>query len=735
MNRRLEATRRQAIARSAEPRTSPKDANWSRAFFERYADLPLAERQARALAYALENEPVHVFEPERLVGQVYPLALGSGAIDLYSSPTEPRWSEYAVFPTAAKQVARVLPEDESYLHLASEGAFPGHVTWDWGVMLKLGVRGMLDRIESLRAATADPAAHEFYQCVEIVLAGLTAWVARHVDRLRELAAESSDPQRRDELLEMAEICERVPALPARTFREAVQGFLFQYLAVMFENPFGGNGPGRLDWYLWPYLQADLAAGRTTLDDARELITELFIKLDERIRDADGWVEAVVVGGRNADGSSSINPLSTLIIQAILELNQTHPSIYVRLHEDAPEAFVDLAARYVIESGNRGQVYGDDAIIAALIADGTDPADARHWAAGGCMEVSVQGMSGDLLFAFFHNLPLTLETVLNAGALLLTGQKVAPVDTTLADYADFESLYDAFERELHRELSILVRRLDIYLKHYATYRPSFLLSSMTHDCLERGRALNDGGARYNNYGGSGVGIPNVGDSLYAIKRAVFDEGRYTGQQILEALRADFQGHEQMHAYLRGIPKYGSGDAEATAMVDRVLRSFCEFLRAHRNPVGGNCRAVILGFRQVVEYGLQVGATPDGRRAGRPLAQSMSPQSGSAVNGITAAINDVTRLSLDLVSGGGSTMWDIASDWARPEFVKPVMLTFLGKGGHIFQGNVTSVAQMIDAQRHPDEHRDLMVRVGGFSARFSSLSKEHQDEIIERHRYGG
>jgi len=735
MTPRLEAYRRQAIARSAEPRTSPKETNWTRAFFELCADLPLPERQARSFAHALENEPVYVFELERLVGQIYQLVPGGSRPDLSDTPSDPRWSDYAVFPTAAREVRRVLPENEPYLHIASDGAFPGHVTWDWGLMLALGTQGMLSRIERLRAANGDPAADEFYRCVEIVLNGLSAWTARHAQRLEELAAEEPDRWRRDELREMAAICRRVPALPARTFREAVQAFLFQYLAVMFENSFGGNGPGRLDWYLWPYLESDLAAGRTTLGEARELIIELFIKLDERIRDADGWVEAIVVGGRSPDGSSAVNPLSSMIVEAIQELNQTHPSVYVRLHDDAPQAFVDLATRYVIESENRGQVYGDDAIISALIEDGTDPADARHWAAGGCMEVGVQGMSGDLLFSFFHNVPLTLETVLNGGELFLTGHKVAPIDTTLADYASFEALWEAFERELSRELGILMRRLDIYLAHYAKYRPSFLLSSMTHDCLERGRTLNDGGARYGNYGGSGVGIPNVGDSLHAIKKAVFDEARYTGEEVLAALRANFEGHEQMRAYLRRLPRFGSGDAEATAMVDRVFRSFCEPLRRHRNPVRGNCRPVILGFTQTVELGLRVGATPDGRLAGRPLAQSLSPQSGSAVKGITAAVNDVTSLSLELASGGGSTMWDIASDWAKPEFVRPVMLAFLRSGGHIFQGNVTSVDRMIEAQRDPDEHRDLMVRVGGYSARFCSLSKAHQDEIIERYRYTG
>jgi trans-4-hydroxy-L-proline dehydratase len=259
--------------------------------------------------------------------------------------------------------------------------------------------------------------------------------------------------------------------------------------------------------------------------------------------------------------------------------------------------------------------------------------------------------------------------------------------------------------------------------------------MTHDCLERGRTLNDGGARYPNYGGSGTGIPNVGDALYAIKKAVFDEKKYTGKEILEALRANFVGYEAMRSYLRNLPKYGSGNEEAAQMTDRVLRTFSDTLLRYRNPVGGHARAVILGFTFSVWQGSQVGAMPDGRLASAPLSQGMSPQSGAAVQGITAAINDATSLSLERVSGGASMMWDIDPVWARPEFVGPIMRTFLKKGGHIFQGNVTSVEELIEAQKHPEDHPDLMVRVGGFSSRFRCLDAGVQNEIIARYRYGG
>ncbi|MFC1527031.1 pyruvate formate lyase family protein, partial [Candidatus Latescibacterota bacterium] len=576
---------------------------------------------------------------------------------------------------------------------------------------------------------------QFYGCVEIVLQGLLVWVDRHVSALADEALAAADPERRGELEEMAAVCARVPRHPATTFREAVQAFWFQHLAVMFENPFGGNGPGRLDYYLWPYLEADLAAGRITMAAAGELMTELLIALHERIAPHDGWVEALPVGGRMRDGTSAINPLSYMIIELMIELEQTHPSVYVRLHDDAPEDFVNLTARYLIAGRNRAQVYGDDAVIRALHTDGVALEDARHWTAGGCMEVSPQGCNCDLLFAFAHNVARTFELVINGGCLLQTGERAIDHHKTLADYGSFEELYADFATELEREVRILLRRLDIWLECYAEFRPSFLMSSMTHDCLERGRTINDGGARYTDYGGSGVGIPNVGDSLYAIKRTVFDEGRFTGGELLEAMRADFAGHEQVRAFVRSLPRYGSDSEEVDALVDRVLVSFSDILHTHRNPHGGRCRPIILGFVWVVSHGEQVGAMADGRRSGQPLAHGLSPQSGAAVKGVSAAISSATRLSLERASGGGAMMWDLDEAWATPEVVKALLKTFIAGGGHIFQGNVMSVDRLLEAQSNPEDHPDLLVRVGGYSARFAALSEATQNEIIQRHRYCG
>jgi formate C-acetyltransferase len=733
LNERLQAFRREAYARGFGQNSSPKDANWTKAFFELHAGLPLAERQARSFAYALTHEAIYIHPHTRIAGQIYQRCAGAGCPEIHGG--DPRWQEYSVNAQAKRLVAERLPENAAYAKFFGDGASPGHVGWDWGMLLDMGAQGLAAQYASAEKKTADPKAKEFYRCVQIALGALIEWAELHVKALEASAAAESEPTRKTELSQMAEICGRVPRLPAQSFREAVQSFWLQYLAVMFENPFGGNGPGRMDYFLWPYLERDLKAGRTTTEEAAELLLELFIKLHERIAPHDGWVEAIVVGGRNPDGRSAVNPLSHLILEVALALRQTHPSVYVRLHDDAPDDFIDLTVKYLLKGQNRAQIYGDDAVIRALSADGVPAEDARHWCAGGCMEVGMQGMSGDLLFAFAHNAPRTLELVLNGGRLLQTGEKAIQHGATLADYHSFDELLRDFEQEFARELRILMRRLDIFLECYARYRPSFLLSSRVHECLERGRNINDGGARYPHYGGSAVGIPNVGDSLYAIKRAVFQDKHVTGQELLRALQTNFKGCEGLRTYLLNLPKYGSENAEADAMTDRVLRIFDNTIKAHRNPHGGHCRPIILGFTWVVSYGAQVGATPDGRLAGQPLAQSLSPQSGAAAKGLTAAINSATSLSLGEVSGGASMMWDLDVNWATLEVVRPVMLTFFQKGGQIFQGNIIDVGILREAQKNPERYRDLMVRVGGFSARFVSLSQQTQEEIITRVKYRG
>jgi len=699
--------------------TSPKEANITQAFFDLHADLPLAERQARSVAYALEREPVVYTPGERIAGQVFQGVPGSGD-PLLSGGPHPGWAGCSVAGVAPRWVSERLPDHDRYGRHFSDGAAPGHIGWDWRLVLASGLEGLRGRHAEAAAGAIDEKAREFHTCAVIALDGAIAFA----DRVAEGAAP-----------ELRSVCERVPRLPARTFREAVQSFWTQYLAVMFENPYGGNGPGLVDRFLWPYLERDLELGRITEEDAYHLVLELLIKLDERIHPHDGWVEAICVGGRTASGAGAESRLSEMLVRGIMELDQTHPSVYVRLRDDAPGPFRDLATDYLLRGGNRAQVYGDDRVIDALVAAGHSREDACEWMAGGCMEVSSQARNCDFNFTFVHNIAWTLEAVLHGGVPPLLRQRVAPVTCTLADYTAFQDLYAAFEAELRRELDLLFRRLDIYYEAYARYRPSFLISTMVHDCFERGRALNDGGARYADFCGSALAIPNVADSLTAVRLAVYEDRICVAEELLDALRANFEGHEELRQRLLAYPKYGQEHPGADAMANAVLRIVADMSDSHVTPGGGRVRPLVLGFVWVAQLGLQTGALPDGRRAREPLAHGLAPQCGSGTRGLASAINSATSLDLHRVSGGASMMFDLDPGWATPEAVEAVVRVFIERGGQIFQGNTSDFERLLEARANPERHRDLLVRVGGYSARFVALPPEIQDEIIGRRRYAG
>jgi formate C-acetyltransferase len=352
-----------------------------------------------------------------------------------------------------------------------------------------------------------------------------------------------------------------------------------------------------------------------------------------------------------------------------------------------------------------------------------------------MEISVQGMNCDLNFSSTHNVAKTLELVLNGGVDLLDGRKRIPHDRDLTDYRDFEDLYAAFEAELAREYEQIVRALDLASECYARYRPCYLLSSLLGDCLERGLEQQEGGARYHEYGFAPLGITSAADSLHAIQRAVFDEQFVSAAAMLAALRANFVGHERLQARLRRLPRFGVEDPAADARCDRVLKSVCTLATRPRTRFGGQLKPMIFNFVWTPGASRELGARGDGSPAGDLLGHGMTPRSGAMTQGITAAMNSSTSLSYDYVSGGATTMWDVDDQWIHFDLMKALLRAFLARGGMIFQGNTTSVKELEAALEHPEKYPNLIVRVGGFSARFVTLARDLQEEIVARRRHAG
>lgn len=699
--------------------------------FELYSGASIRERQAQTWAYALERLPVYILPECRLVGMRYHLG------EKLHVPHPMEWNL-----SAERLSSDALPHDSELVEIGaySKGSIPGHVAWRWDWILEKGVTGLLDDVVARESVAADMSSRQFYHNVVTVLKALLEWNNRHVSSMEaKLAAQGREAGGKTVadgagLVDLIDLSRRVPAYPATTFREAVQSFYLQYLAVMSENPYGGNSPGRLDYYLWPYLEKDLKWGRCTLQDARELIDELLIYLDERIHDADGWVEAIVVGGCHPDGSPAINPLTFILVESIIGLRQTHPSVYIRLPDDAPDELTQLASYYIKHGRNRAQIFSDRAIMAAMQSYGMPAMDASMYCCGGCMEISPHGKNSDLLFAAKHNIPKTLELVLTGGRCLKTGRRLRWENLRpFTAYDNFGELYEAFISELRRELTTVFARLDIHSATMAARRPVYLLSSMVEDCLDRGRELHDGGARYHDYGTTPLGIANASDALYAVKRAVFEDRLCTAQELLVALEANFEGHKDLRAKLLATAKYGQGDPGADGMARRVLEDICSIYSEYRTRWGGRVKPIIFTFLWAPEMGAILGGSADGRLAGTPIAQGITPQRLGMSRGITTAIASVGNVGLEKVSGGASTMWDLDSNWANEETITAILKTFQDMGGQIFQGNTTDVGELKAAFKDPESHPELLVRVGGFSAVFVNLDRNVQREIIERHRH--
>lgn len=708
------------MQRCKERGLNPPEGRFMQDYYEailgKYAHLPKWEKLARSMKEAIVNQGIYVEQDDRLIGRVY--HLNQKAVDVYA--------EDADFMTKPIHKVREIFEgyDEMGDHqLFSKWAGTGHIAWLWDRILKYGVSGMREMYSTALEGAKDEQAVEFYSGVLIVLDAVTEWNEKHVMKLEAMG-----------LMEMAQICKRVPEYPAESFHEAVQAYFMQHILVMSENPFGGNSPGRLDYYLWPYLERELKAGTCTLDKARELIDELFLRLDERIHMADGWGETITLGGTHPDGTSAINPLSYMMVEAIMDLNITHPLVYIRLPENPPEDFVALCANYLKNGNNRAQILGDQGIMKALLKADVPYEDAIHYVCGGCMEVSPMGMSSDYIFNGFHNIPKFVELAITGGKCLQTGEQLESVRFKgLAHYKDFDTFYKDFEEELQRIFHIFFKTQDIFSEEAEVSRPSYLLSSMIDDCLARGRNMHGGGARYHTYGSAPIGMPNAADALFAVKKAVFDEAFCTAEELIKMLEANFEGYEALRLRLKAVPKYGEQNEEADAMAKRVILSVYEAYHTYTNRWGGGAVPVVLTFVWAPVVGGILGATADGNYAGKPVAHGLTPQSCAMSKGITTAIGSVLAMPMEVFGGGASTMWDFDPAWANEELLGQILMTFIEGDGQIFQGNVIDINELIEAQKKPDDYRHLIVRVGGYSARFVTLDKNVQDDIISRYRH--
>ena len=633
-----------------------------------------------------------------------------------------------------------------------------HVTPDYPSVLRLGFVGLerrlRDRLQQLESATpeyAQPTAAERAQ-VAFCEAGLTVCAAairygrRWSEHLRGLAVRETDATRKGELNELASIFERVPAQPAQSFHEALQSVFITHVIVHQESFQHGVSFGRLDQYLAPYLVRDMESGALDRARAVELIgcflgkaaemVPLFFERATEYFSGLSSASGITLGGRNADGSDATTMLSFLVLEAYDQLRLRQPNLHARVHPGSDPEFISRCLEVVSGGGGMPALFNDEEVVPAIESALMCGEDAHDYAVVGCAEWGIPGRSFPAAGACFVNLPHVLELALHDGADR-DGRQLGPHTGVAEKLTDQPRLLDAFRAQLKSTLAIVTEGNNAIELAHSLHRPTPLLSCIVGGCIERARDVTAGGADYNSAGVQGVGLADVVDSLMAIERLVFSEGRVTLRQLVIATERGFEEDVVLHARLMNtVPRYGEDSPEVNALVARVSAIFIEEVGHFVTSRGGRYAAGFWGMTTHQGFGRRLGALPSGRRVGRALGNGASPCTGWDTLGPTASLSSVA--SVTTPPNGCVINQTLDPAFVRGEAGQAIfegLLTgYFAKGGSQVQFNILDPEVLRAARRCPEQHRDLVVRISGYSAYFNDLTEDMKDEIIARSMHG-
>jgi len=696
-----------------------------------HAAAPEPLQTALAFAYFCDHVTVNLRPEELIVGEVprrgEPMPLPPDA-----PPANP--------PVHRLAEARFQPWERATLeaHAHSAGIMTGHMQPDHPRVLTEGLLSMIATAQAYQNQTpkADSARQRFYQAAILAMRAAIRYAERHAELAERLAGE--DPEHREDLLEIARICRRVPAYPAQTFREALQATWFMHFLLAAETG-SGHGcfcPGRVDRFWWPYYQRDLAEGRLTRDQALELIEAFFVKMNDWR--ADDVPATIIVGGTDAQGNEFTNDLTFLCLEASREVHMVNPSVHLAVSEKTSDRVLEAACDTLLRGDGYPAMFNDELILAGLARAGVAKEDAVEYVPCACVEITVGGKTNAWVASGYVNLAKALELALWEGVDPGTGLRAGLETPPLEELDTFEKLYDAVKAQIRY---LVMAHLSVYekLQEAQKQRPFPLLSCLIRDCLERGRNIGDGdqAARYVFTEPEAVGTVNVADSLAALRKLVYEENVFTLAEVREALAADFAGREAMRLrLLNDAPKFGNDDDYVDRFVVELTDLWQHLILSARSVLGGNYLPGYLAWVMHAVLGEHTGALPDGRKAGTPLADCLGPAQGRDRNGPTAVVGSLSKL--DLRDALGAVVHNfrfdpkVLSGESRPRFIH-FLRTLFAQGGAQAQINVVSPEVLREAQRHPERYRDLVVRVAGFSALFVPLGEKLQEEIIARTTY--
>lgn len=635
-----------------------------------------------------------------------------------------------------------------------------HIAVNYETVLKLGLINYKERTEK-KLKELDLTDYRnlnksyFYRAILIVLDAVAAFAKRYADLALELAEKESDVNRKEELLEMSRILNKVPYYPAETFREAVQSLWIIHLVLQIESNGHSLSYGRMDQYLNPFYEKDLKLGRITEDSATELLTNLWLKTftinkirswsHTRFSAGSPLYQNVTVGGQTVDKKDAVNPLSYLILKSVAQTKLPQPNLTVRYHRGLSDDFMKECIEVVRLGFGMPAFNSDEVIIPSFIEKGVNEKDAYNYSAIGCVEVAVPGKWGYRCTGMsFLNFPKSLLIALNDGVDPESGTKLCEGVGHFKDMTTFDEVMKAWDkiiREFTRHSVIIDSCADLAIEEVTA---DVLCSALTDDCIERGLNLKEGGAVYDFISDLQVGIANLGDSLVAIKKCVFEDKSFTAAELWDSLINNFEGEEGKRIQdilLNDAPKYGNDDDYIDLLLREAYEIYIDEIKKYKNtrygrgPIGGCYYAGTSSISANVPQGAGTLATPDGRKAGEPLAEGCSPSHAMDKNGPTAVFKSVSKLPTHDITGGvllnqKVTPQMLSKESDREKLILLIRTFFNRLEGFHVQYNVVSRDTLLDAQKHPEDHRDLIVRVAGYSAFFNVLSKQTQDDIIER-----
>lgn len=781
MNERIQKLRQQSL--DAKPSISSERAELLTEFYhsESAKGLSYPVKRAMAFKHILENKTIRFNEGELIVGErgpapsacpTYPeitvhsrqdfeilnsrektaYSVDEATIKVYEDTVIPFWKGESIRDRIFSQLSDAWKEAFAagvFTEFMEQRA-PGHTVLGGNIYKK----GMLDFKAEIRHSLEsldflnDPEAYakrEELRAMDIAADALIRFAERHAEKARELAVREIDPQRKKELEKIADVCSWIPAHAPRDLWEALQYYWFVHLGVITElNGWDSFNPGRLDQHLYPFYRKGLKEGTLSEAEARELLQAFWVKFNNQPAPPKVGVTAeesgtytdfalINTGGVKADGSDAVNELSYIILDVIEEMRILQPSSMVQISKKSPDRFLVRALKVVKTGFGQPSIFNSDAIVQELVRQGKSVEDARDGGASGCVEAGAFGKENYTLTGYF-NLPKVLEITLHNGVDPLTGKRIGIETGEPREFSSFEELLGAFQKQVRHFVEIKITGNSIIERLYAEYVPAPFLSLLIDDCIAKGRDYHDGGPRYNTTYIQGVGLGTISDSLVSIKYNVFDEKRLALAALLEALDSDFEDQEILRQqFLNKTPKYGNDDDCADDVMRAIFEIYYAAVNGRPNTKGGSYRINLLPTTVHVYFGRMLGATPDGRKAHQPLSEGISPVQGSDRHGPTAVIKSAAKI--DHIRTGGTLLNQkfnpqLLADEEGITNLSQLVRSYFRMDGHHIQMNVVTADTLRKAQADPEQYRDLIVRVAGYSDYFCDLNIDLQNEIIAR-----